>query len=84
MYLNLTDVVDGTKLLLQFVNIGAQQPLFSTEIVLACKDRLATTEVVLALPMLPIAGKGTFAFEVMCEGELIGSYRIIADEMKID
>jgi hypothetical protein len=84
VYLNLTDVVDGTKLLLQFVNIGTQQTLFSTEIALTCNDRLATIEVGLPLPLLPIDGKGHYAFEVMFQGELLGSYRIIADEMTIN
>jgi len=82
-YLSLTDVVDGTKLLLQFVNIGNQQQLFSTEITLSCKDRLVTVEVELPLPMLPIDAKGTYAFEVMCDGEPLGSYRIVADEVTI-
>jgi hypothetical protein len=83
VYLSLTDVVDGTKLLLQFVNIGTQQNLFCTEIILSCKDRLATVEVALPLPMLPIDAKGTYAFEILCEGDPLGSYRILADEMTV-
>ncbi len=83
VYLSLTDVVDGTKLLLQFINIGEQKTLFGTEISLACKDRLATVEVGMPLPMLPISGKGIYAFEVLWQNELLGSYRIIADEMTI-
>ncbi|MEI8371387.1 MAG: hypothetical protein WCJ35_00980 [Planctomycetota bacterium] len=82
-YLSLTDVVDGTKLLLQFVNVGTQKQLFSTEVELKCTDRLATVEVELALPMLPIDAKGVYAFEVLCDGELLGSYRIHAVEMTV-
>ena len=37
----------------------------------------------LALPMLPISGPGTYACEVLWQNELLGSYRIIADEMSM-
>jgi hypothetical protein len=84
VFLSLTDVCQGTKLLLRFVNIGKQETLFSTEVTVDSKDRLATIEVVLPLPMLPIGEPGTFAFEVMCDGDLLGSYRIVAAEMKIN
>ena len=83
MYLSLTDVIDGTKLILQFVKLEDQKILFGTEIILKCDDRLKIVEVVMPLPMLPINGKGIYAFEVMCDGEMLGSYRIVADEMTI-
>ena len=43
-YLSLTDVCDGTKLLLQFVNLTKNAVLFGTELTLANSNRLAMLE----------------------------------------
>jgi hypothetical protein len=77
-YISLTDVCDGTKLLLQFVSLTRNQVLFEKEIEVKCKDRLAVIEIVVPLPQLPMHGPGVYAFEIVCEGEVIGSSRIIA------
>ena len=82
VYISLTDVCDKTKLILQFVNLTKNAVLFGTEIDVACDDRLGTVEVVLALPALPVQEEGTYAFEVVCEGEILGSHRVIAGELK--
>jgi hypothetical protein len=54
--------------------------VFQTDkIVVRCEDRLATVE--LAIPLLPLPiVKGVFALEVLCEGELLGSHKIVVDE----
>ena len=36
----------------------------------------------LLLPALPIQEEGVYAFEVVCEGEILGTYRITAEEIK--
>lgn len=77
-YLSLTDVWDGTRLLLQFVSLKRNEVLFETEIVLECDDRLKTIEIVSPLPPLTVPEPGTYAFEIVCEGEIIGSHRIQA------
>lgn len=82
-YISLTDVCKGTKLLLQFVDLAKNRPLFSTELTVDCSDRLQTIELVLPLPPLPIEGPGSYAFEIVWEGEILGSYRIIAREAKV-
>jgi hypothetical protein len=83
VYLSLTDVCQGTELTLQFVSITKNTALFGTKAILACDDRLKTIEMVLALPMLPINEPGTYAFEVLCDGEILGSYRIVAKEIPL-
>lgn len=78
VYISLTDVWDGTRLGLQFVSLTKNEVLFETDITVPCKDRLATKEIVLPLPRLDVPEPGVYAFEVVCEGEVIGSHRIVA------
>ncbi len=80
-YLNLTDVVEGTKLRLQFVHLNKNLVLFGTEVVLSNVNRLATVELVFPLPRLPIHEAGVYALEVVCDGETIGSCRITAEDL---
>ncbi len=79
VYMSLTDVCDGTKLLLQFVNLTKNIALLRTEVQIDCQDRLQTIEVVLPLPRLPIHEPGMYTLEVVCEGEILGSHRVRAD-----
>jgi hypothetical protein len=80
-YVNLTDVCDGTKLRLQFVNLNKNAVLFGTELTIGNTNRLATIELVFPLPRLPIQEAGAYALELVCDGDTIGSYRITAENM---
>jgi hypothetical protein len=80
-YVNLTDVCDGTKLRLQFVNLNQNNVLFGTDVVINNANRLATIEMVFPLPRLPIQEAGSYALELLCDGDMIGSYRITAENM---
>jgi hypothetical protein len=80
-YVNLTDVVEGTKLLLRFVNLSKNDVLFGTEVMVNNVHRLATVELVLPLPRLPIQETGSYALELVCDGEILGSCRITAENM---
>lgn len=80
-YISLTDVCDGTKLQIQFVNLSKNYVLFGNQIQLTNVDRLANVELVLPLPTLPIRESGTYAIEVLCEGEVLGSWRLMAEDM---
>lgn len=80
-YISLTDVVDGTQLTLQFVNLGKNIVLLELALVVNIKDRLETVEIVAPLPPLPITEPGTYAFEVVCEDEILRSHRIIAEQL---
>jgi hypothetical protein len=83
-YLSLTDVCDQTKLVLHFVNLTKNKVLFGKEIEIPSTDRLRTVEIVLALPLLPISEAGTYAFQVLCEGEILGSHRLTAQELTFE
>lgn len=78
-YISLTDVIDKTSIDLQFVSLSRNEVIFETRIEITCNDRLATVEIVAALPRLPLHGPGIYAFELVCAGELIGSHRIVAE-----
>lgn len=80
-YVSLTDVCDKTRLQLQFVSLKQNAVIFEKSLVIPCRDRLATVELIFQLPDLWrfIAEAGEYAFQVVCAGELIGSYRIRAE-----
>jgi hypothetical protein len=80
-YISLTDVHEGTKLLLRFVNLEKNEILFGTEVVVNNVNRLTTVEIVLPLPRLPIAEAGAYALELVCDNEMIGSCRVMAENL---
>ncbi|MHB1033799.1 MAG: hypothetical protein ACYC35_05315 [Pirellulales bacterium] len=80
-YVSLTDVCEGTKLVLQFVNLTRNVVLFGKEVIVHSTDRLAMVELVFPLPPLGIQEPGGYALEVVCEGDILGSWRIRAEEL---
>jgi hypothetical protein len=80
-YLSLTDVCTNTILSIQFVYLTKNVVLFKMDLKIECDNRLGTIEIVLPLPKLPIQEAGTYALEVICEGEIIGSSRITAEDV---
>lgn len=82
-YISLTNVVDGTKLTLQFVSLEKNVTLLGTNVVVNCPDRLSSVELVVPLPPLPVQEAGSYALEVVCEGEIVGSHRINAEEVDL-
>jgi hypothetical protein len=80
-YLSLTDVCEGTKLSLQFVSYAKNAVLFGSEFTVNKADRLSTIELVFPLPRLPISEPGTYALEVVWEGEILGSWRIVGFDL---
>jgi hypothetical protein len=80
-YLSLTDLCEGTKLQIQFLNLSKNLVLFGNELTIDKVDRLRNVEIVLPLPVLPIMESGTYALEGLCEGEVLGSWRILAENI---
>lgn len=75
-YICLTGVANETVLQLQFVSLKRNAPVFRTEIELHGNDRLAIVELALQLPRLAPAVPGGYAFDVVCDGEILGSWRV--------
>jgi hypothetical protein len=80
-YLSLTDVCTNTVLSVQFIYLTKNIVIFNMDLRIECDNRLGTVEIVLPLPKLPIQEAGTYALEVICEGEIIGSSRITAEDI---
>jgi hypothetical protein len=80
-YISLTDVCEGTKLQIQFADLTRNKMLFGTEVAITKVKRLSTIELVFPLPRLPIQEAGTYALEVVCDGEILGSYRITGEDL---
>src|SRR5260370_19010298 len=83
VYISRTDVVDGTKLNLQFVNMTKNKVLFQTGLTINVKDRLRTVEIVAPLPPLAryVTEPGTFSLDVLCDNEILGSHRLLVKEL---
>lgn len=82
-YLSVTDVIDGTELQLQFVNVTKNEQVFQCNIKIASQDRLAVHEIV--MPLFPwsvmLRGQiGTYSLDVLWKGELLGSHRLLVTQ----
>ena len=82
-FISITDIVDGTELVLQFVNQSKNMVLFRAGVKLEIKDRLATVELVAPLPPMSaiIQEPGVYSFDVLCDAEILGSHRLIVKEL---
>ena len=81
VYISLTDVCDSTTIQIQFLNLSKNIVLFGTEVNISNVDRLSNNELVLPLPTLPISEAGVYALQVVCEGEILGSWRVVAEDL---
>ncbi|HEX4000952.1 MAG TPA: hypothetical protein VHX65_20575 [Pirellulales bacterium] len=81
-YISLTDIHTSARLLLRFVYLSDNPPtaIFQTAIEVRSLDPLQTVELTAALPALPINREGVYAFEILFEDELLGSFRIVSKE----
>ena len=79
LYISLTDVVDGTELTLQFVNMSKNITIFQTGLRINSTNRLATVEIVAPLPPMAVLGRehGDFSLDILWNGEIIGSHRLL-------
>ncbi len=48
-----------------------------------CEDPLQNVEAVVPLPTLPATAVGTYALELLCDDEPIGSFRVKVDEINL-
>jgi hypothetical protein len=80
-YISLTEVHGEQHFELRFVDLGSDTIVFGTRFAFKSENPLQTIEQILPLPMLPAAKAGVFAFELLWNGEQLGSHRIIVDEI---
>jgi len=78
LYISLTEVESGTELAIQFVNAKESKVIFQMALKIENADRVGTVEIVAPLPpMAKLAREpGVFSFDVMWNGEILGSHRM--------
>ena len=81
VFISLTEIHGTVKCSLRYTSLRQDKPLFQCEISITCDDPLQTAEVVLPLPSLPLVA-GVHALELFCGDHLLGSHRIIVEEIK--
>jgi hypothetical protein len=80
-YISLTEVHGEQHFELRFVDLGSDTTVFGTRFAFKSENPLQTIEQILPLPTLPATKAGVFAFELLWNGEQLGSHRIIVDEI---
>jgi hypothetical protein len=76
-YVSLTEINGQRSFELRYVDLNQNNVLFTFEFKVDCRNPLETVQLTLPLPVLPVPHEGVFALELVCEGELLGSHRIL-------
>lgn len=80
VYFSVTELVGRKTFEVRYVDLKDNRTLFQTELPIECSDPLLTIEVTLPLPRLPLVAleERSYALEVVCDGQLLGTYRVLA------
>ena len=81
-YFSVTDCYDDCQFELRYVDLSDNKVLLNARVGVRCKDPLATVEVTVPMPPLPTPHLGVYTLELLCKNELLGSLRIVVDELK--
>jgi hypothetical protein len=82
-YMRLTDIRGTQDFTLRYVFLNEEQLLFSADFRLESSDPLESIDVVLPLPPLPAKQAGTFSLDLVWQDEIMGSHRIVVQEMPL-
>lgn len=77
-YVSLTELQGMRKFELRYVDLDENNVLFGTTFEVSCRDPLETIQITVPLPPLPIPHEGVFVLELLCDGEMLGSHRVLA------
>ena len=79
-YFSVTELTGRKTFEVRYVDLHDNRVLFQAEVSIECDDPLKTIEVSLPLPRLPLVAlqERSYALEVLCEGTLLGSHRVLA------
>lgn len=79
-YFSVTELTGRKVFEVRYVELRGNQVLFNAEVPIECHDPLQTIEVALPLPRLPLVAweERVYALEIVCEGQLLGSHRVLA------
>lgn len=76
-YVSLTEVRGQKSFQMRYVDLKENNTIFSFDFKVECRNPLETVQLTLPLPALPVAREGAFALELVCEGAILGSHRIL-------
>lgn len=76
-YVSLTEIHGQKSFELRYVDLSQNNVVFTFEFKVECRNPLETVQLSLPLPVLPVPHEGVFALELLCEGHLLGSHRIL-------
>lgn len=79
-YFSVTELMGRKTFELRYVDLHDNRSLFHAEVPIECDDPLKTIEVSLPLPRLPLVAleERAYALEILCDGQLLGSHRVLA------
>jgi hypothetical protein len=76
-YVSLTEIHGQRPFELRYVDLNENNVIFTFEFTVDCRNPLETVQLSVPLPPLPVPHEGVFALELVCEGNLLGSHRIL-------
>ncbi len=76
-YVSLTEIHGQRSFELRYADLNENTILFTFEFKVDCRNPLETVQLSLPLPVLPVPHEGIFVLELLCEGEMLGSHRIL-------
>ena len=86
LYVALTDVHRTVPLKVRFVDLSdivETVSRFEIGLEVNSPDPLAVIELSIPMPRLPVSGAGTFSLDLLYQGEILGSWRIVVTEETI-
>jgi hypothetical protein len=77
VYVCLTDIHASVKLELRYVDLRDHKSLMRAELEVQCNDPLRAVEISIPVPApLPTPHDGVYSMELLCDEELLGSWRV--------
>ena len=80
-YMSLTDFLGKVELALRYVDLNDHKVLMECPVKVESANKLGTVEVIVEVPQFPMPHPGPYAFDVVCNDELLGSLRIHVDQV---
>jgi hypothetical protein len=78
-YMCLTGIHTSAELEMRYVDLRTYKPLFRAALTVQCDNPLRAVELGIRLPMpLPMPHNGEYSLELLCEEEMLGSWRVSA------
>jgi len=81
VYISITEVRGKVPCELRYVDLNEDQPIYQIRFEIQCDNPLKTIEATFPFPALPHR-VGTFAVELLCNDELVGSHRVVVENVK--